>query len=126
MKKFLMIFVVFMAPLFAFAQEVTDTQVFMELFNLIGGFKGLTTLAAVLAIVQLIVKFFKSPLGYKVLDKIPDKYEFILIQGLSIIVAYITLLVTGVTGMEALVKTIAMPVVVEYFFKIYKLIAKKP
>lgn len=130
MKKFMVILgiiaMVFIAPLILFAQTApTDAEVITDLFALIGGWKALGSFVAALGITQLLTKLFKSPMGLKILEKIPDKYEFLFIQGLALVSAYLTLLVSGVTGVEALVKTVALPIFVEYLYKIYKLFVKK-
>lgn len=130
MKQLTMIFTAIMLFTFAvFAQEVApvpSADVIKGLIDLIGGWKGLTTFAAALAVLQLVVMFLNSELSGGLLAKVSTEVKFFIIQGLSIGVAYLTLVVSGVSGVEALVKTLAMPLVSEYLFKLYKhLIEKK-
>ena len=114
-----------LAPLLVFAQT-TEQSLLTEIINLIGGWKGLSSFAAALAIVQLLVKFLSDEkLSGGLLKKVKPEHKFLIIQFLSIIVAYLTLVVSGVSGVEAVFKTLAMPVFVEFLHKLYKQFIEK-
>ena len=119
------IFMVLLLPLFVFAQT-TEQSLLTEIINLIGGWKGLSSFAAALAVVQLLVKFLSDEkLSGGLLKKVSPEIKFLIIQFLSIIVAYLTLVVSGVSGVEAVFKTLAMPVFVEFLHKLYKQFIEK-
>lgn len=110
----------------AFAQEAVPSQdVLTGLIELIGGWKGLTSLAAAIASVQLIIKFLNSDLSGALLNKVSSEVKFLIIQGLSVVVAFLSLKITGVSGLEALVKVLAMPVVMEFLHKLYTMYIEK-
>ena len=91
------IFMVLLLPLFVFAQT-TEQSLLTEIINLISGWKGLSSFAVALAVVQLLVKFLSDEkLSGGLLKKVSPEIKFLIIQFLSIIVAYLTLscIVTG-------------------------------
>lgn len=114
--------------IFAFAQDavvVPSDEVIKSAFDLIVNWKTLASGAAALGVIQLLIKFFNSDLSGALLKKVTPEHKFLVIQGLSIIVGYLTLKSTGVSGLEAVVKTLALPIVVEFLHKLYKLYVEK-
>lgn len=127
MKKLGLFLTTMFFALAAFAQDaaIPTQDVITALIELIGGWKGLTSLAAALAVVQLIIKFLSSEIAGELLKKVQPQVKFLVIQGLSVVVAILTLKLTGVSGTEAVIKVLAMPVFLEFAHKIYVLYIEK-
>lgn len=127
MKYVAMIFVL-MFSVFGFAQEVppvSELDFLTQLLQFVGGVKGMTTLAAVLAGVQLVIMFLKTEFAGKIFAKMTGQAKFMLVTALTIVAGYLTLLVAGVPTGEALMKTLALPLVQEFIFQIYKQFIEK-
>ena len=127
---FLAIFIYLFSGVLAFAQSggdvVSDLDFFAKLMELVGGYKGLAGAALVLALVQLGIMFLKTPLAGRVFKDLSGATKLLLVNGLTILAGFLVLKMSGVPTGEALVKTMALPLVQEFLYQLYKqFIAKK-
>lgn len=128
-KQFLTLAFVLLFACFAFAQTPEQTQSLLaDALALVGGWKQLGLLPAALALLQLLIKLFNAdiPIVNGWLSKLAPEGKFLAIQFLSVLVAFVTLKIAGVSGIELFLKVAAMPLVTEFLHKVYTLfIAKK-
>ena len=126
MKKniYLMLFLVFAIPFALFAQEQPvvspDVSFLQDLIGLLGGAKGMSTVAIVLAVTQVLYKFLSTSFAEKLLEKFDAAKKMLLAQGLTIVISVVTLVSQGVPTAEIVVKTLGAAAVQEFLFQIYK------
>jgi len=106
---------------FGNVEEVFPTeQWIMDLFSGLGGLKGASTLAIVALIVQLIMKFFKTPLA-----NFAGKYRLIVVSGLTVIGGMVGLVAQGSTWLSALVSASVIAAIQVFFHQIVTQYKKK-
>lgn len=113
---------------FAFGQDVsipapptTNSEVIQALIDLVGGTAGAGTLAIVLLVAQLLMKFLLSPLFDGL--KIDPKYKFLSYVVLTLISAVGGLMVgpAGLSLTAALTSGSVLLLISQYGFRIYEL-----
>ena len=124
---FLMTFVIS-----AFAQDVsipadptTNADVIQALLDLIGGKAGAGTLAIVLGVAQLLMKFLLSPLFDGL--KIDPKYKFLSYVVLTLVLSVVGMMVgpAAVSFVEAISSGAVLLLVSQYGYRIYELFIEK-
>lgn len=121
MKYVLMILA--LVPGFAIAQEVVenvDVTFFAQLVEFIGGVKGMSTLVAVMALIQLLILFMKTKMAGQLFAKLDGALKFLIVNLLTIVVGFLTLVSMGSSYSDAAMKTLALPMVQEFLFQVYK------
>lgn len=125
------LFIMFVAPLMVFAQvnldPVSEVDFIGQLLALIGGYKGMASLAVAVAVVQLLIMFAKTPMAGKLFKGLTAQVKFLVVAGLTLISGYLALKVSGMPTGEAIMKTLSLPLLQEYVYQIYKqFFEKKP
>lgn len=133
MKKLFGIFMVISflcLPLAVMAQvdmtPVSELDFLQQLLQFVGGVKGMASAAAILAGVQVVIMFLKTAWAGKVFAKLTGDMKMLVVTFLTIIAGYLSMKIAGVPASEALLKTLALPMVQEFLYQVYKqFIAKK-
>ena len=99
---------------------VAEVDFLGKLLSLVGGYKGMAAGALVLAIVQLLIMFFKTDFAGKIFIKLTGQVKLLLVAALTIVAGYLTLTASGVPVGEAVVATLALPMVQEFLYQVYK------
>lgn len=126
-------FIYLFAGVLAFAQEsvtavassidltpVAEVDFLGKLLSLIGGYKGMATGALVLAVVQLVIMFLKTDLAGKIFQKLTGQAKLMAVTFFTIVAGYLTLTASGKPVGEAVVATLALPMVQEFLYQVYK------
>lgn len=128
MKALVLFMMAVLTTMFAFAQEAVNPDIsFLQgLLDLIGGSKGMTTVAIVLVVVQLLIKFLDTSFFNKLFSKLTGSMKMLISQALVVILSIVTLISQGTSTADVVIKTIAAAAFQELMFRIYKeFIAKK-
>lgn len=133
MKRFfglIMVISFLCLPLAVMAQvdmtPVSELDFLQQLLQFVGGVKGMASAAAILAGVQLVIMFLKTAWSGKVFAKLTGDMKMLVVTFLTIVVGYLSMTVAGVSSAEAALKTLALPMVQEFLYQVYKqFIAKK-
>lgn len=130
MKIFFITLLVLLAPIALMAQitlptevvEVDSGEALMFLLQSLGGFKGASTLAIVVLVSQLLMKFVATPLL-----KLDGAMKLLIISGLTIVGGVAGLMVqTGMDLGAALMHSSVLAALSTYVHQLYKqFIAKK-
>ena len=131
MKKLfvMLLFAAVVFPLGAMAQEVDPTADFLQLLIAsIGGFKGMSTLAIVGVVIQLLIKLISLPFMGSLFLKAPGYLKLLIISGLTLVGGPITLMVVdGLDFGAALIHSATLNAFMVFANQIYlNVIAKKP
>ena len=126
----------FAAGTLAFAQEAVETAAaaitgvdltpvsevsfIQNLLALVGGYKGMATGALVLAVVQLLIMFLKTDFAGKIFTKLTGQVKLLVVTFLTIVAGYLALTISGKPMGEAIVATLALPMVQEFLYQVYK------
>jgi hypothetical protein len=106
-------------------EPVTELDFLGKLLALIGSAKGLTSIALALAIVQLVIMFFKSSFADKLFTKLTSQMKWLLVTAMTLVAGYLTAVTTGQTSGQAIVAMLALPMFQEFLFQIYKQFVEK-
>lgn len=99
---------------------VTEASFIQNLIALVGGYKGMATAALVLAVVQLLIMFLKTDFAGKIFTKLTGQVKLLVVTFLTIVAGYMALTISGKPMGEAIVATLALPMVQEFLYQVYK------
>lgn len=123
MKKFLGLFIaVLVFGLTAFGQAtdvVADSTFFKELFDLVMNYKNLSSAAGVIAVVQLLVMFLKTPAFSKVFKNVSGALKMLIVSGLTLVLGVLTLKETGLSTAQALADSSTLVLIQVFVHQVY-------
>jgi len=100
--------------------DISNSEFIQSLIVAIGGFSGASTLAVVGIIVQLLIKFFKTPIAL-----FASKYKLVIVSGLSVVGAVIGLSMQGVDLLSAIMSGGTLAAIQVFVHQIYKQFIEK-
>lgn len=126
MKFLLAILAVLLIPLVAFAQaslptELPTDQALTEMLKSLGGIQGAGALGIALAVTQIAMYFFRSPLA-----SFAGKWKLLIASGIAISTAFIGLISTGVDWKAAFLHSAVIAAVNTFIHQAIKQATEKP
>lgn len=133
MQRFSMFFLgllFFTLPMICLAQEVlpeVPTQDFIGfLLQSLGGLKGMSTLAVVGVVVQLLIQFLKTPLCAQVFKAVSGPTKLLIVTGLTLVAGVVSLMsVEGLSLGAAIVHSTTLSAFMVFGNQIYKQFIEK-
>lgn len=99
---------------------VVEADLISKIISVIGGYKEMALGALILAVVQLLIMFLKTEFAGKIFTKLTGQAKLMAVTALTIVAGYMTLTANGTPVGEAIVATLALPMVQEFLYQIYK------
>jgi len=99
--------------------QIATDEVLAALLTLAGGWKGISTLGGIAAVLQLAMKFFQTPLA-----KFAGVWRLTIVAGLSVIATVLGLMVQGQEFLPSLLSGGVLAAVQVFGHQIFKQIKK--
>lgn len=119
---FVSLMFLFALPMLAFGQEAVDLSkelpiqdFVMSLVESIGGFKGASSLAIAAAVVQLVMKFFRTSLA-----SFAGKYKLVIVYLLSVVSGVMSMKLAGVDLFAAFLHSNTLAAIQVFGNQVYK------